>query len=178
MWGWGERRGSEQRNGFRAGGGFPLDRLWLVVPFYWSGTSICTNRVGLNISSCELAFVQHSKRNCLWKSWVLPWLAGCLARKKKMQSGHVGTWRLSSILGFSERFTTNSKGSNVVEKDWEFLPVFQRNWCVHDEKNPLYGSRLRAHRQKKKVWAHLQSCWVEDCPSHDFESLSPTYFSS
>lgn len=46
--GMGERRGWEQRDGFRAGEGFPSRRLWLIVPF-----CSCTHRTGLSNCSSE-----------------------------------------------------------------------------------------------------------------------------
>lgn len=156
------------------------ESLWLVVPFCSSETSICTNKIGLNNSSCE-----WSRCLCAAQWEVLPLEKLCSAldywvfrTEEENAIWTPGNMALRFIFGFIEHFTINSKGSDVDEKDWELLLVIQHNWGVHDQRNSPYKNKLKAHRQKKKIWAHLQSCWVEDCSSHKFESLSPTYFSN
>lgn len=109
--GMGDRRGWEQRDGFRAGKHFPSWRLWLIVPFP------CTHRTGLSNRSSEwgrcLSAAQGreltlEKQDAALTHWVL-------GRRREIQPGFLSIWHLHCSFGCSEHFTVKPKGSSVAE---------------------------------------------------------------
>lgn len=152
----GERRGWEHRDGFRAEH-FPSRRLWLIVPLpctHRTRLSNCSSEWGHCLSAAQGEQLSLAKLDSALAYWVL-------GRKREMQPGLLYIWHLHCSFGCSEYFTDNPKGSSVAE-DWQFLLVLQPGCCVYPQRNILDNSSLRAHRQKEKIRAHPQSCWVGD----------------
>lgn len=114
----GREKRLQRRNGFRAGGGFPLERLCLVVPFWSSETSICTSRAGLNDSSWE-----GWRGRCVAQRAELPpdKLCSALASWVFRKEEENAIWTPGYVapefhFWFSERFTVNSKGAILMRR--------------------------------------------------------------
>lgn len=136
-----------------AGGDFPLQRLWVVLPCCSSKTTICTNRVGLNKSSCEWGCcLCAAQREDLPLAKLRSALA-CWVFREKEENASWTWWHLNSVWFFCLFVLVDvspliQRGETLMRG---MLLVFECNWCVHDQRNPLYKCRLRAHVIEKNL---------------------------
>lgn len=155
----GERRGWEQRDGFRQEKTFPPGGCgWLChfVPAH-TGQGWVTAAVMGALPECH----PGKRRSWCWKSWVLPWLTGCWEGRGESS---LNSWMYGTcspvLVAVSE-----AKGEQCC---WGLTILWSAPaWLLCSAQgNTLYYSR-------GTIRAHPQSCWLGGCSSLLSLNLSP-----